>query len=736
MLTGDEYIMYQLESLHNAGIAQIPIELTYDTDFDDFYNYSANTDWIKAVTQPGNASNHFLNLFGGNEKNRYYGSVNYLDQKGTIINTGYNRLLSRLNFEHYFTEKLILGLRIHHTYNKFDGNVSPNYRDILEVAFTKAPNVSPWEFDAVGNPTGDYFVTDWNFQGNENFNPLAVSEEGNTRIVSNELVTTAQLQYDLPDWLSFRESFTFTRSTADLNSYLPHSALGNLWSGPYMDNRSDIGINQYRNEIQSVVKIPFKDPKKNMLNGTFTWIRQDRTYSAETVTISTLGRNSVTGIKDAVVSSIVYQLNDRYLWNFNSRFESFENADNKWDKHFGVSTGWRFSEESFFKKIHFLNTGLIHAGWSYSEYHPILEFPSYRILIRIPYEVYTISNIELWQTQSYHAGLKLGLFKDKIHFTTDIYSRKTAIDSDFGLEVLKRKNYGWECFLEYNAIETNKLNWTMQFNIAQTHSKVMEVTDDPDFESWGNGSYRSYLFKNKAEGSIYGFVHEGVYPDDQDAVALDPDGNILYDDGGTPVLMSYGGYTFKGGDAKYKDMNYDGIIDKDDMVYLGNSYPKYTGGFGSTLQFKNVSLTCNFHYRSGYQVINQAAMESEGLISYNNQSKEVLNRWRIQGQEGTELLPRAFRNHPANNLGSDKYIGNGGFIRMNHISLGYDFTPEICKKIHLKDLSLSLSAQRLFTLSNYDGLDPEIEMESNGWHRDEVRVYPPKIYTLSIQITI
>jgi TonB-linked SusC/RagA family outer membrane protein len=742
MLSGDEYIIYQLEAYHNAGISEIPPEIAYDRDYAGFYNYSANTDWLKAVTQTGYASNHYLSIFGGNKKNRYYGSINYLDQRSTIINTGYNRLLSRLNFEHYFTKKLTLALNLDYANNKYNGNVviedEFGYgKDILEMAFIKAPNMSIWEYDAEGNRTGDYFVPSENYQGNgrDYFNPVAVSESGNSTSTMNGLLTTVYLQYDFKNWLRFRESFSYNRSSAVSKAYLPSSTLS---SDPFnmaadIRNKSDLGYEQFRNEIQAFVKTPFKDEKKNMLNGTFTWIMQDENYSIKPENIDPF-YNAPEQNRNAAVSSLYYKLLDRYILNVNTRIEFFsiDHDKNTWDNHYGISTKWCFSNEPFFKKFQFLDNGIIHAGWSFSEYHPDANFPAY----------YTNHNYE---TKTYNLGLELGILNDRIHFITDFYNKKTEVADYYWFDpsaVLKMRNKGWECMVDYEIIQQKNLDWRVQFNIAYNNQILLKVPDDinnNESATLRNGNYVSYLFENESPGSIYGLLYEGVYPTDQDAVALDKDGNILVDGVGTPIMLSYtsdaGKYTFQGGDAKYRDKNYDGIIDENDMVYLGNSYPKFTGGFGSTIRFKNLSLTCNFHYRSGYKIINQVSIASEGLNYKYNQNTNELKRWRVQGQQETGMLPRAYIDHTANNLGSDLYVENGSFIRMNFISLGYNFKSEICQKIHIKDLFLSLSAQRLFTFSKYNGLDPETEMGS--WlNKDEIRVYPPKIYTISIRITI
>lgn len=746
MLSGDEYISYQLEARHNANpFLDIPRELAYDRDFADYYNYSTNTDWLKAVTQTGQASNHYLNVFGGNEKSRYFGSMNYLDQTGTIINTGYNRLLSRLNFEHSFTEKLSLAVNLNYANNKYNGNVIPedengSGRNILEMAFIKAPNMSIWKYDAEENRTGDYFIPSQNYQGNGSnyFNPIAVSESGNSTSAFHELMTTAYLNYDFKNWLRFRESFSYNSSSAVSKAYLPSSAVSSdsFIRALSINNKSDLGFKQFRNQLQSFIKIPFKDEKKNILNGTFTWIMQNEEYSIVTDKSNNLLIYLPEKNRNAAVSSIYYKLQDRYILNVNTRIESVktDHDKNTWDHHYGISTGWRFSGESFFKKLHFLDNGLIYAGGSFSDYQSTKDFVS-------PFSVSQPNYV----TQTYNLGLELGLFHNRLHFTTDYYKKKNEVDYTYSLSpssTFKFKNEGWELMIDYNLIKHKDLTINFNFNTSHNENTYTTFPDDYNMESGtsiSNGEYLRRIEVGQPIGSFFGFRHKGIYASDADAVAHDAHGNVLMDGEGTPVPMSYKGtLIFRGGDAKYEDINHDGLIDLNDVVYLGNFYPKLTGGFGSTIRFENLSLSCNFHYRSGNKVINQVAMYSEGLFYKNNQSQNVLNRWRVQGQQGPDILPRAYSNHPANNLGSDRYVEDGSFIRMNYINLSYQFNSEFCHKIQIKDLFLSLSAQRAITFSNYNGLDPETETSNNSFsgNRDEMRVYPPKIFTISIRITV
>ncbi|MBN1144400.1 MAG: TonB-dependent receptor plug domain-containing protein [Bacteroidales bacterium] len=746
MLSGDEYIIYQLEAYHNAGIMNLPPEITYDPDYVGFYNYSANTDWLKAVTQKGSLSNHHLSIHGGNKKSRYYGSIGYLDQNGTVIHTRNNRFMGRLNFEHDFTDKITLALHANYVHQKHNDNVvvEDEYgygKSILEMAFVKAPNISIWDYDTDGNRTGDYFAPINNYQGNglDYYNPVAVSSLGEAIRKFNELSATSLLEYNFKNWLKFREFFTYQRSSADEESFLPNYAInsgGLAWATPAVNSRNDLKFQQFRNEFQAIVKLPFKEQQRNSLNGVLSLIMQHDDYSISPDSVLATNRPPNRNI-NAIVLSLHYKHLNKYIVNANTRLESVSNIDNKhtWDKNYGVSIGWCFAEEPFVKKLQILSeTSMIRAGWSFSKFQPGGYFQ-----LPLPY---TNPEIEI---MTCNIGLGLGLFHDRVYANMDYYCKETWKKNLYGAAVdamFQVRSKGWEMMVNYEVIKKKNFDWDLYFSTAHNRQILVEAPvniNNSESATLRNGSYVSLLYENKPLGSIYGLNYEGVYSTDQDAIAVDRDGNILYDNNGSPIRVSYENYAFQGGDAKYRDVNFDGTIDEGDLVELGNSYPKFTGGFGSTVRFKNFSFTCNFHYRTGYQIINQVAMDSEGLYSKHNQNTNVLNRWRYPGQHGDNMVPRAYLDHPANNLGSDRFVENGSFLRMNYINLTYQFGPEICRKIRVQDLCISLSGQRLFTMTGYNGSDPETELHYSGvfsLNPDEIRVYPPKIYTFSVKITL
>jgi hypothetical protein len=282
---------------------------------------------------------------------------------------------------------------------------------------------------------------------------------------------------------------------------------------------------------------------------------------------------------------------------------------------------------------------------------------------------------------------------------------------------------------------------SFNFNISQNinaFSKLPENFNTERSTSIGNGQYPLRVVEGEPIGSFFGFRYKGVYASDEDVVAKDAEGEILLDSEGKVIPMRYTDtYIFKGGDPIYEDINYDGKIDINDVVYIGDSNPNFIGGFGTTLKYKNWDFSMAFHYRTGFDIINGIALQTQGMNNRDNQSKAVLNRWRVQGQEEDGLLPRAYMNHPANNLGSDRYVEKGDFVRLNNIKLAYMLSNEMCRKLRVRKANVAISARKLYTFTGYTGQDPEIGQDASNpfWIGvDNARTPPPKVITFSIGI--
>lgn len=366
----------------------------------------------------------------------------------------------------------------------------------------------------------------------------------------------------------------------------------------------------------------------------------------------------------------------------------------------------------------------------------------------------------------WNIGFNVGFFDDRIKLRLDVYNALTTnmlldsspIPSSTGYGALSYRNVGdmrnkgWEFNINGDRLlKKGKFSLDFYINFANNHNEIvamdellLETRYQRDF-SRKNRETLQRVQLNHPFGSIYGFRSKGVYQynystaqkiakgkiqlggfsnlqDMVDAgmtfpIALNADGKVIYDDKGMPIPMYFcynsetgkGLTQFNGGDAMYEDVNHDGQIDELDIVYLGNSLPKLTGGFGFTLNYGHWRLATQFNYRYDYDVYNLARLDVESMNTVLNQSEAANYRWRKEGDITT--IPRAFIDALGTNyntLISDRFIEDASFLRLNYLQLSYAFDSKLIKKWHLNQLKLYASARNLFCLTKYTGLDPEV----------------------------
>ena len=480
-----------------------------------------------------------------------------------------------------------------------------------------------------------------------------------------------------------------------------------------------------------------------------------------------------------------YAYKGRYMVDFSVRRDGSTKFgdDQRWGNFPAVSLRYNISKEPWFQKaLPFVSMLSIRPGWGivgrqpgseglfYSRYTNGAGYLSVGTSVA-PANI-QMKSLKWEQKETYNIGTDFGFFNERItgnvelywQYTTDLLISGRGIPTSSGFPTLAyqnvgdMKNVGWEFNLNGNRIV--KLGkFSADFNITFANNKNTITAMDETYLATLNGEFNrqngSYLTRvelNTAMGSIYGFRYKGVYQYSDYSpvevpgvsgpnapVARDADGNVIVDENGmtTPMMFCYGGSkdetkVFRGGDAIYEDINHDGQIDELDIVYLGSSLPKFTGGFGFKLHYGRWSLNSQFNFRYGNKIINAARMNAEKMYDNNNQSAAVNWRWRVEG-DITEI-PRALRQAGYNYLGSDRFVEDGSFIRLNYAQLSYSFDPKLIKKIGLTQLSFYVSANNLFCLTKYSGADPEVGYGSMGIVTDNAQTPRSKSFTGGVTI--
>ena len=406
-------------------------------------------------------------------------------------------------------------------------------------------------------------------------------------------------------------------------------------------------------------------------------------------------------------------------------------------------------------------------------------------------EALQLNNLKWEKTTQTNLGGDFGFFNGLITGDFNYYYKKTRdllmsnvrIPSTTGFSTLAwtnvgdMENKGWELNIEANKfINIGKFSMSANFNISQNFNKILAMDEsvlesiNSDWDAAKRGSYLNRIQIGNPLGSIYGLRFKGVYqytyeylinmkernnwsgedlrnyinneflPSGKTApIAIDNEGKVLMSSTGEPVRQVYNfkdgssTYKFQGGDAIYEDINNDGQINSLDIVYLGNSNPKVSGGFGFNFFWgSNWSLKTSFSYRAGVKVVNTAKMGLEQMFNAYNQSSAVNWRWRKNGD--ITNIPRAMFDTGYNFLGSDRYVEDASFVRMSYIQLVYNFDKKLLKALGMRRLQLSISGQNLFCWSKYSGTDPEHSAGAWGIAYDNSQTPRSKSVTMNINV--
>lgn len=453
--------------------------------------------------------------------------------------------------------------------------------------------------------------------------------------------------------------------------------------------------------------------------------------------------------------------------------------DNKWGNFPGISYKWIASDENFLAGTkNWLNMLAFRPSWGISGSEPDKEYLHYSRYA--PYGNYNgvpgyqLSTIQLsdlrWaKTASWNLGTDIGFFDDKFTFdlnyykkrTTDMLFDKIKIPGTSGVGELAfinggtMDNEGWEVNFNANrVIKTKNFSVDFNFNISNNVNKIISL-DDAVMSNYNNpygyanGEYLSRIQAGNSYGSIYGFKYKGVYQysdyiegvQENAPVARDENNQVILDQYGKPLPMyfAYDGaegskanYEFQGGDAIYEDINHDGSIDELDIVYLGNSNPKFNGGGGSTIRYKKFACSMFFNFRYGNKIVNAARMNAESMYGNDNQSIAVNWRWRKDGD--VTMMPRALYSDGYNFLGSDRFVEDGSFFRFKTLKFNYTIPKKSLKKFGLEKVAFDLTFNNVFILTKYTGVDPEVNYGALGVSRDDSRTPRSKSVTFGLTV--
>ncbi|MEJ7830437.1 MAG: SusC/RagA family TonB-linked outer membrane protein, partial [Segetibacter sp.] len=434
-----------------------------------------------------------------------------------------------------------------------------------------------------------------------------------------------------------------------------------------------------------------------------------------------------------------YALSDKYIITATMRRDGSSRfgSENKYGLFPSGAIAWRMSDETFMKKVNVISNFKWRLSYGISGNNNI---PNYAfvpnivnngyVLGRTPTLVNAIYSGRLanpfvtWETKkTINLGADIGLLNNRIEITTDLYKSNTdglllnvniPAVSGFGTSlqnVGEVENKGFEFAISTKNL-INKIKWNTSFNISFNRNKVIALGGAAgDFIDVG--SSRSVV--GRPLGLFYMRVTEGIF-NTQDEINK----HAVQDNFPKP------------GDRIFKDVNGDGVVNNNDLDFVGDPNPDFNYGLTNTVSYKNADFNLLINGVKGNDIYYNYAVGAN-LNGNLNQDGVIRGRWRSQDNPGTGNIPRTIFGAPTlTDVPSDFYIFDGSYLRVSNITLGYTF-KRIGNNNILSNARLYLSGQNLFTITKYPGYDPELGAGGGNPLSNGV---DPGIYPLSKLISV
>ncbi|HYG38944.1 MAG TPA: TonB-dependent receptor [Cytophagales bacterium] len=738
----EEFSRLNYMAYDNAGVPRQDLDL------------SVNTDWQKEAFRQGSINDYNISFSGGGDNGKYYVSGNYFGNKGTVIDTRFDRLSFRVNTEgsrgiFSIGENLSVS---NSTADEMSGNPFFDVVRLLPTIPVKDAN-NPGGYGYGHEAKARTFGT----------NPIAIADLEDRTNENLRLRGNLWSEIKPFSWLTYRLNLGYETS-ADHYSYLRKQGNWTLNQEfvPSIANENRARFESKLVENTLTFKKTFNKHYFNLVVGqTFQQDNYAQIWGEKRDLLEKPGGGyynvldqggsaRLGGFKEQAVllsylGRLEYTFADKYILNAVIRRDGSSRLGNDYKvKSFpSVSAAWRISNEGFFElpvvsdlKLR-ASYGVLGSGnIGYYDYIPVVNtFPT--VVFGTNQNVYpgaiqtSLKNENLrWETLTQtNFGIDLGLLNNKLSLTADYFIAETK-DVLFGYPVLETtgndggnpitngatlKNTGLDFSLTYNESE-KVINYYATLNLSTLKNEIKEL---------GYGLNRHEDANTVTEigqpvGMWYMLETDGLFQNEGDVSShVSSDGTIIQS-------------TAKPGDIRFKDNNDDGQITNDDKVVVGSPWPDFELGLNLGASYKGFSLSMNWFGSFGAQVYSGPRSVMDRFDDNSNYRSGV-KPWTTENPNTD--FPRAYYGSTLNSRGdTDRWLENGSFFRLKYISVGYEIPESIVEKIGFANAQISISGQNLITFTKYSGLDPEFN-NSNIFRRgfDEGAFPNIKMYSLGIQ---
>lgn len=715
-------------------MGQLLGEFPFLVDDPDYYYkflYNNNTDWQKEMYSPAFVTDNTLRIKGGDAIAKYDLSVGYKNQQGVLDNTRLERYNTRLNANVVLGKKVDLFSSVAFAFinsNLMEQGMRPATSPILTSLY-KAPILSPNRKDVFNNELPGYdAIRQFNVS-----NPLAVLND----IVAGEEMYdfsfNSGLNYRVAPSLTLTGTFGLYYNYNRENTFISGKTSGAILplQGGFAENTARAGVGEAVNYYSNINGVY----KKNFGQDRFTASLGFQSLNTRTEYDAGQGINTANDFYktlDYVTEGrLLYGYIEQWNWmniyghadytfanlvtaSVNASYDGASSTGSdasRWGVFPSGGLTWYVKNMSFLKDVSSLDKLNIHAEYGVSgnsrftartsEYYYVgQKFRNLSGIVRG-----NIPNTELkWETSAtLDVGLDVALLKNRINLEAGYYSiytsdviMPTLISPEFGIESIfynqgEISNKGIEGSLSIEVVRTREFGVTIGGNIC-LNTNTLESLGSGNHEIIQEFSDGSAVISRVGESvySFYGYESDGVISSAQEANALQ--------------MYNYNGEQFMAGDVRFRNLDGDdNVINQRDRTILGDANPDMFGGMYANVRYKNFGLTARFIYSVGNQMYNAVRRSLESMDNFNNQSIAVTRRWVTDGQQTD--VPKAVYNDPMDNSRfSDRWIEDASYLRLSSLMFSYELDNKMFG--FAQGGLLYVSAENLFTLSDYLGLDP------------------------------
>ena len=786
MLNAEQYIQYKNLAADNAGQERIPAFATQER-IDAVLNFvrkntgENGTDWWnEIINRNAFMQNHNVSLSGGSKNVGIMSSLAYTGQDGIVKGTMYQRISWRNNFNAKISKRIslkgnfsIINEKRHlaDENNPFTGTIftamgadpiTPVFRNnLVEVPALLSQIMDGYEADNLYSQYSGILFSNKR-------NPVAqIQRMRQSTYDYLYIMGGADLEIKFCDFLKFDSRFGMNLSRSAVDGFQPKYRLNandytNENSVTANTSRSDYYVwEQLLSYEQSAGKFKWGallGTSAELTNGSFVDAsveglpdnNPDMAVMAAGTINAKVGGYPYSSSLLSFFGGVNFDYGSKYLVSANLRYDGSSKfaKGHKWGLFPSVSAAWRFSGEEFMKSAgSWLSDGKIRASYGHignqnigggaymstwgSTIYDRYNFGSPSTAV-IGAGVTSVGNPELmWETsRQFDLGLDLSFFNNSLDFVVDYFVKnidnmlmQEPQPTTLGLisypyaNVGSMKNEGWEFGINYRK---GFGDWflTASANISTYRNKVKSLGNGDAIYGYAyNKNVVTKTEVGKPVGYFYGYVTNGIF---QNAEQVE----------GSPQRE-----TAVPGDVRYKDLNNDDVIDDKDRTMIGSPWPDFVYGITLGAAWKGFDFNLFIQGSQGNDVMNMTLLDFESGTGYMNARSDYLSRaW--SGEGSTDRYHRISARQEGNLLVSDYFLEDGSYARIKNVQLGYDFCNRVIKKNKIiSQCRLYLSAQNLFTFTNYSGLDPEIGSSNATVNGIDSGFYPQaRVWTVGLNL--